>query len=220
MAPAAEALRRRDVRSVMIKNALLALRPVFYSSSGNSMWPMVQDGDHCLFHPIQAVTAEDGSSIVKPASDIAVGDVVFCSVKPTGQFYAHFVRDVTTCEYDAEYTKYWIGGLQVRGNKRPLNGHCFRADIFGILKAVFVNMDGRYCQRPHPLEHVEQFYAHHRTRTLYETLLPLVLENEWCPQAKQFCEAFESPDMQPPSWTALHIARNATRKGKAAPSTD
>ena len=33
---------------------------VFYRSTGSSMWPLVQSHDACTFHPIQAVTAEDG----------------------------------------------------------------------------------------------------------------------------------------------------------------
>ena len=33
---------------------------VFYRSTGSVMWPLVQSHDACIFHPIQAVTAEDG----------------------------------------------------------------------------------------------------------------------------------------------------------------
>ena len=45
----------RDDRNRMIWEKLVQGGPAFYPSSGNSMWPMLQSHDHCLFHPIQAV---------------------------------------------------------------------------------------------------------------------------------------------------------------------
>ena len=189
-----EELKLRDVRNSMIKRALLAGRTVFYPSTGNSMWPMVQSNDFCLFHPIQAVTAEDESTIVKPESPIAVGDVVFCQVRPTGQYYAHFVRQISM-DWDkgsVPKSKYWIGGLY-----RAVNGHAYRDDIFGILKRVFVETNGVYRQRPHPLDFVT---ARGRRQTLYNTVVPLVQHNEWCPIAQHYCEAYVCPDMQPPGW--------------------
>ena len=61
-------------------------RPVWYPSSGNSMWPLVQSGDYCTFHPVQAVTAEgEGYAFTKDASIIKKGDVVFCVVQDSGQ---------------------------------------------------------------------------------------------------------------------------------------
>ncbi|CAK0808754.1 unnamed protein product, partial [Prorocentrum cordatum] len=100
-------MRLRDKRNGMIMERLGAGAPVFYSSSGNSMWPLVQSGDHCLFHPIQAITAMDGSPhiIEKDESPIAVGDVVFCRVQPTHQYYAHFVRHAEwdSCRQENKY---------------------------------------------------------------------------------------------------------------------
>ena len=193
-----EELRRRDLRNVMIMETLLDSRTVFYSSSGNSMWPIVQNGDYCLLHPIQAVTALKAPSveIQKCESTISVGDIVFCRVQPTQQFYAHFVRQICEHAYDAENgthaTQYWIGGLPVRNNTRPLNGHAFRRHIFGILKAVFVQGDKHFLKRPHPLDTVEA------SQTLYDTVCPLVLQNERCPWARELCKAHESPEMVPP----------------------
>ena len=67
-------------------------RSVFYKSSGNSMWPLVQSDDACTFHPIQAVTAMDGRhGVQKEASEIGVGDIVFCQVQRSQQYYAHIV---------------------------------------------------------------------------------------------------------------------------------
>ena len=193
-----EEVRRRDLRNVMIMETLLDSRTVFYSSSGNSMWPIVQNGDYCLFHPIQAVTADEAPlvGIQKFESTISVGDIVFCRVQPTQQFYAHFVRQISEHAYDAEYgtfaTQYWIGGLPMCNNARPFNGHAFRRHIFGILKAVFVQEDRHFLKRPHPRDTVVA------AQTLYETVRPLVQQNERCPWAKQLCKAHESPEMAPP----------------------
>ena len=87
-------LRLRDARNRMMREYLSAGRTVFYKSSGNSMRPLVQANDACLFHPIQAVTAEQGvHSIEKAASEIHVGDVVFCQVQISQQYYAHIVLE-------------------------------------------------------------------------------------------------------------------------------
>ena len=44
----------------MIREYLIEDRSVFYMSSGDSMWPLIQSDDACTFHPTQVVTAEDG----------------------------------------------------------------------------------------------------------------------------------------------------------------
>ena len=176
----------RDDRNRMICEKLTEGGPAFYPSSGNSMWPMLQSHDHCLFHPIQEVRMGPRSPhlIDKPESTIEVGDVVFCRVRPTHQFYAHFVR-WQDWDRDRKEHRYWIGGLSVRGNDRPFNGHCYREDIFGILINVYVNKNGAYHRRPHP-------------RTNYNRILPKLLFDEWCKQAEKMCEAAPDPEMQPP----------------------
>ena len=178
--------RLRDDRNNMIWEKLVQGGPAFYPSSGNSMWPMLQSHDHCLFHPIQEVRMGPRSPhlIDKPESTIEVGDVVFCRVRPTHQFYAHFVR-WQDWDRDRKEHRYWIGGLSVRGNDRPFNGHCYREDIFGILINVYVNKNGAYHRRPHP-------------RTNYNRILPKLLFDEWCKQAEKMCEAAPDPEMQPP----------------------
>ena len=103
----------RDQRNMMIRESLDAGRSVFYTSSGKSMWPLVQSNDACLFHPIQAVTAEDGvHAIQKEASEICVGDIVFCKVQPSQQYYAHIVLYVEQ-SYHHQEPKYWIGNIEV-----------------------------------------------------------------------------------------------------------
>ena len=111
----------------MIRASLTAGRSVFYKSSGQSMWPLVQSGDACTFHPIQAVTAKKGKySIQKVASKIDVGDIVFCQVQPSQQLYAHIVHEVQ--RHSIQRPKYLIGNVQ-----RHINGWCRRERIFGIL---------------------------------------------------------------------------------------
>ena len=95
-------LRLLDARTRMIRENLTEVRSVFYRPAGNSIWPMVQLDDACTFHPIQAVTAKDGvHSIQKEASEIGVGDIVFCEVQRSKQYYAHIVLDVQDC-YDSQ----------------------------------------------------------------------------------------------------------------------
>ena len=81
-------MRLRDDRNCMIREFLEDGRTVWYKSSGNSMWPLVRSGDAIALHPIQAVTADKGKhSIQKEASEICVGDIVFCKVQPNQQYY-------------------------------------------------------------------------------------------------------------------------------------
>ena len=111
------------------------------------MWSLVQSDDACNFYPIQAVTAKDCiHAVQKEASEICKGDIVFCQVQPTQQYFAHIVLDVEESWYHNE-PKYWIGNIQ-----RYCNGWCLREHIFGILVDVQVWCygDGQYHSRPLP----------------------------------------------------------------------
>ena len=137
--------RLRYERNKMIHEYLVDSRPVFYISSGNSMWPLVQSNDGCTFHPIQAVRDMVGEHAVhKEASEIGVGDIVFCQVQPSQHYYAHFVLSIEQ-DYYANEEKYWIGNIQ---GKR--NGWCYREHIYGILVEVQVRYKGYLYSRPHP----------------------------------------------------------------------
>ena len=85
-------------------------------------------------------------SIQKEASEICVGDIVFCQVQRSQQYYAHIVLDVEHCYYRKE-PKYWIGNIQ-----QHINGWCHREHIFGVLVEVQVWWDGQYHSRPLPKE--------------------------------------------------------------------
>ena len=169
-------LKLRDSRNRLLHSYLIDGRTVFYKSSGNSMWPLLQSGDACTFHPIQAVTARDGrEGIDKEASEIGVGDVVFCQVQRSQQYYAHIVLSIEH-DYHAKEQKYWIGNIQQR-----INGWCFREHIFGILAEVQVDWEGRYYTRPHP-------------KSVYEEVRKLVDDFRWSRSAASLCE---------PSWDAV-----------------
>ena len=164
-----EELKLRDSRNRLIHLFLVDGRSVFYRSSGNSMWPLVQSDDACTFHPIQAVSAGDGEhDITKDESEIDVGDIVFCQVQRSQQYYAHIVLRVER-DYYANEVKYWIGNIQNR-----YNGWCYREHIFGILVKVQVLFEGQYYTRPFP-------------KRVFNTVRQLVKDSRWS-EAAGLCE--------------------------------
>ena len=122
---------------------------------------------------IQAVTAKDGvHSIQKEASEIGVGDIVFCEVQRSQQYYAHIVLDVERSVYHLE-PKYWIGNIQ-----RQRNGWCYREHIFGVLVRVQDGCEVQYYLRPHP-------------KDKFETVQSLVSTNRWNRASLELCLAVE-----------------------------
>ena len=101
-------LQARDVRNQIILEKLKAGRPVWYTSTGDSMWPLVHSGDGCGFHPV--VTAATATDFI-PVTEIRRGDIVFCEVQPSEQLFAHIVLRV---EWDQSRYKYWIGNIEQR----------------------------------------------------------------------------------------------------------
>ena len=162
-------LRLRDSRHRLIREYLVDGRSVFYKSSGNSMWPLVQSDDAITLHPIQAVTADDGMPFQKEASEIGVGDIVFCQVQRSQQYYAHIVLEVER-DYHAQEPKYWIGNIE-----HKINGWCFREHIFGILVEVQVWWEGQYYTRPFP-------------KDVFEQVQRLVKDYRWSTWARSLCE--------------------------------
>ena len=55
-------LRLREARNRLIRENFDNGKTVFYKSSGSSMWPLCQNGDAVLMHPIRAVTVKDGGA--------------------------------------------------------------------------------------------------------------------------------------------------------------
>ena len=166
----AQELKLRDERNKMIREFLQDGRSVFYKSSGSSMWPLVQSHDGCTFHPIQAVTDMEGRhAVIKEASEIGVGDIVFCQVQTSQQYYAHIVL-WTEQDLHAKEMKYWIGNLEQR-----VNGWCYREHIYGILVGVQVEYENRYYFRPQP-------------KKVYEDVLEHVQWSRWSRHAQTLCE--------------------------------
>ena len=88
-------LRLRDSRNRLIRENFDAGKSVFYTSSGNSMWPLIQSGGAILLHPIRAVTAKDGvHAMQKDESTVQVGGVVFCQFQRSNCYYAHLVLQI------------------------------------------------------------------------------------------------------------------------------
>ena len=116
-------------------------------------------------------------AIEKEASEIGVGDVVFCQVQRSQQYYAHIVLELTH-DYHAREPKYWIGNIQGR-----INGWCFREHIYGILVDVQVDWDGTYYSRPLP-------------KSVFEEVRRLVQDNRWSTVASGLCE----PSCEQPLW--------------------
>ena len=130
---------------------------------------MVQSDDLCTFHPVQAVTA------VKEASEIGVGDIVFCRVQRSGgsqQFYAHIVLAIQH-DYHAQEPKYWIGNIE-----QNVNGWCFREHIYGVLVQVQVEWQQHHYTRPFP-------------KQVYEQVRKLVADNRWNRSAARLCAGVE-----------------------------
>ena len=136
---------------------------------------------HVPSHP--GCNSEGGKySIQKEASEIDVGDIVFCRVQPKQHFYAHIVHNI-----DRQYVqrpKYSIGNIQGH-----INGWCHREHIFGILIDVQVcsaASDGQYYSRPHP-------------KQVFERVSALVRHGEkadrWNDTARDLC----LPSRKPPS---------------------
>ena len=97
-----------------------------------------QSNDACAFHPIQAATAKAGvRAFQKPASEILVGDIVFCAAQRPQLYYAHVVLDIENDRLGDE-KKYWIGNVQGR-----VNGRCHHAHDFGVLAEVQARQEGQ-----------------------------------------------------------------------------
>ena len=163
-------LRLRAERNRLLKDHLLAGMSVWFKSSGDSMWPLVRSGDAILLHPIKAVTADAGQEgLVKEASEIGVGDIVFCELQRSQMFLTHIVLQVQGDRHADEW-KYWIGNI-----KNHYNGYCFREHIYGILIEVQEDRANHYYARPFPKDVFQQVHA-------------LVQESRWSKDAGRLCE--------------------------------
>ena len=147
-----EELRRRATRNDLIHEMLSRGGTAWYTSSGNSMWPIVRSGDAITLHPTQAVTAGSIHGITKGESNIFVGDVVYASVQPGNEYYCHLVVKKEQRVYlgphnDWPQTIYWIGNI-----KGYMNGWCNFEHIHGVCVNVQQpgSVPGSFKERPDP----------------------------------------------------------------------
>ena len=105
--------KRRQVRNELIKNQLLSGRPAMYKSTGNSLAPTIYSGDWVVLNPVQ-----------NPATDICVGDIVFCQIvrddgTPT-HYYCHVVLEKTSVNKNRNGTSWTfrIGNMKMYNTYR------------------------------------------------------------------------------------------------------
>ena len=108
-----------------MKYCLLDDQSVQFRVSGDSLAPIVNNGETCVIEPIAT-----GCN-----SQILTGDIVFCAVQPGDRYYVHLVW--RTYEYQTEFgttrTLYVIGNTKEDGRQKR-NGWCYREHLFGILQ--------------------------------------------------------------------------------------
>ena len=120
---------------------------------------------------MRATAKDEIHSFQKKACEICVGDIVFCQVQHSQQYYAHIVLGVEQSNYHTwPEPMYRIGNIQ-----RHINGWCLREHIFGILVDVQVWWDGQYYSRPLP-------------KTVFAQVQELVEEYRWNRAAAKLCE--------------------------------
>ena len=130
-------------------------------------------GDAILLHPIKAVTADAGQEgLVKEASEIGVGDIVFCELQRSQMFLTHLVLQVQ-CDRHADEWKYWIGNI-----KNHYNGCCYSEHIYGILVEVQEDRANEYFARPFP-------------KDVFQQVFDLVQEDRGSAEASRLCEPRE-----------------------------
>ena len=162
----------------MLVEAMMQGRIATFQSTGSSMWPLVQSNDVCTFAPVRAVSAEEGTHVFeKPQSEIVVGDIVICKVRPTMEIFAHLVLE-TKWENWLSEEKYYIGNIEDHRN-----GYCLLEDIYGVLVLVQAEYNGHRLPRPLP-------------KTVFRPVLKLISQDRWSNAAKTICE----PDWSSVPW--------------------
>jgi len=116
----------RQRRNDEIKEKLQSGQPVAFRYRGKSLLPRVHSGDLCAYDP------------VFEASDVHVGDVVFCQVYPRLEYHAHLIMSKT---YDGE-VEAWSFTVENQSGRET--GWCLLENIYGKLKKIC-----RYDHRNH-----------------------------------------------------------------------
>jgi len=108
----------QHARNDMIKHKLQSGPPDAFRSGGDSLAPLIKSGDVWEYHP------------VFEASEVEVGDIVFCQVKPTWRYFVHTIKR-KTWDYEKEAWYFTVG-------KQPgcENSWCWMDEIYGKLKRI------------------------------------------------------------------------------------
>ena len=107
------------IEDEVMEEALKAGATISYRSSGNSLKPLIWSGQVCTLIPVRF------------AETVNEGDIVFCKVQESGEYYT---LKVLSKRWDGRrHEDYWMLG-NASGNARGL---CYLQDIFG--KVVDIN---------------------------------------------------------------------------------
>jgi len=109
-------LQLRERQDEMMKNKLQSGYPAAFKSGDNSLWPMLHSGDVREYDP------------VFDESEVEVGDIVFCQVRPTWLYLAHTIKR-KTWDYEKEAYYFSVGPPSGRES-----GWCWMDTIYGKLK--------------------------------------------------------------------------------------
>ena len=108
------------MRFGMMREMLLNGKTVQMVSGGDSLAPLVEPYEPCVFAPAS------GKQIKK-------NDIVFCQVQPGDRWYCHLVWQVDEDRSSGfPKEKFHIGNNRT-GLAKRCNGYCFREHVYGIL---------------------------------------------------------------------------------------
>ena len=124
-------LRKREQRNRVIEKKLRRGQTVAYRSSGRSLEPEINNNDLCVFLPVKAHQL------------VETGDIVFCRVQESNQYYAH---KVLSKRWSRTREK-WV---YIIGNKAGhSNGWCYQEHIFGVCVKAIAETEHSHSARGH-----------------------------------------------------------------------
>ena len=106
-----------------MRKALQQGIPVLFRNNGNSLDPLVHDGDTCYMWPVYSQTT------------VLPGDIVLAHVQPGNRYYCHLVwskEKFVDAETQSEQT-YFVIGNNREGDEKRMNGWCYLTHIYGML---------------------------------------------------------------------------------------
>ena len=110
---------KRQFTNERIQQMLQSGNNVRFQASGLSLMPLVHPGDVCMYEP------------VKDENAIRVADVVFCRVRPSGNWFAQRVLSI---EQPSDVRYFDIGYCRAVGTR--VVGYCTYKEIYGRLVEV------------------------------------------------------------------------------------